>query len=84
MRYWIRDEWTDFLQKLQSLISQTTDVKFYMILSEGLVYEGYVDEIFCILKETDGLLEDFYIVSIKFDWVIAYCTDGECAVMYWK
>ncbi|MCH5349670.1 MAG: hypothetical protein J1E40_10135 [Oscillospiraceae bacterium] len=46
VRYWIRDEWTDFLQKLQSLIPQTTDVKF--------------------------------------DWVIAYCTDGECAVMYWK
>ena len=78
------NEWADFLQRLQSLIPQTVDEKSYMILSEGWVYEGYADEIFCVLKETDGLLEDFYIVSIKFDWFIAYCTDGECSVMYWK
>lgn len=44
--------------------------------------EVYIDEIIRVLGETDGLLEDFYIVSREFDWVISYCTDGECAVMY--
>ena len=28
------------------------------------MYEGYADEIFKVLSETDGLLEDFYIMKI--------------------
>ena len=55
-----------------------------MILSEEWVYEGYADEIFKVLSETDGLLEDFYIASKKFDWFISYFFDGECAVVYYK
>lgn len=77
-------KWADFLRKVCSMIPQTTDEKFYMLVSQGWVYEGYIDEIIRVLNETDGLLEDFYIVSRKFDWTIAYCTDGGCAVMYYK
>ena len=53
-----------------------------MILSQGWVYEGYIKEILDVLGETDGLLEDFYIVSPEFDWMIAYCDDGESAALY--
>lgn len=77
-------KWTDFLRKVQSMMPQTTDEKFYMIVSQGWVYEGYIDEIIRVLNETDGLLEDFYIVSKKFDWNITYCNDGGCAIMYYK
>lgn len=77
-------EWVDFLQKVQLMIAQVCDEKMYMIVSQGWVYEGYAEQIFRVLMETDSLLEDFYIVSPKFDWVMAYCDDGECAVMYYK
>ena len=35
-----------------------------------------------VLGETDGLLEDFYIVSPEFDWMIAHCDEGEIAALY--
>lgn len=74
--------WTDFLHKLKQLAPITNDEKAYMIVKEGWVYEGYKDEIFAVLNETDGLLEDFYIISRKFDWFIAYCDDGQCAIVF--
>ncbi len=74
--------WTDFLNKLKELTPIMNNDKAYMILSEGWVYEGYIDEIFAVLNETDALLEDFYIVSRKFDWFISYCDDGQCAVVF--
>ena len=58
------------------------DTKLYMILSQGWVYEGYLKEILDVLGETDVLLEDFYIVSPVFDWMVAYCEDGESAALY--
>ncbi|MFG6367584.1 MAG: hypothetical protein K1W16_04010 [Lachnospiraceae bacterium] len=74
--------WTSFLEELHASMPVTIDNKFYLLLSQGWVYEGYADAIFSVLKETDGLLEDFYIVSRNFDWFISYCEDGECAVIY--
>ena len=77
-------DWTEFLEKIKSSVPISEDNKFYVILSEEWVYEGYADEIFKVLSETDYLLEDFYIVSQKFDWFISYTTDGCCAVIYKK
>lgn len=76
--------WVEFLNNVKNSIPITNDNKFYLILSEGWVYEGCADEIFNVLSETDGLLEDFYFVSRKFDWFISYCSDGECAAIYSK
>ena len=75
-------EWKKFLQQVNKLIGTNADRKLYMILSQAWVYEGYAKEIFDVLGETDGLLEDFYIVSPDFDWVICYSDDGECASLY--
>lgn len=72
-------EWKDFLQKLHSSMPITKNNKFCLILSQGWVYKGYADEIFSVLNEADGLLEDFYIVARNFDWCISYCGDGEYA-----
>jgi len=75
-------DWKQFLHRVGEVIEGKEDTKLYMILSQGWVYEGYLKEILDVLGETDGLLEDFYIVSQDFDWMIAYCDDGECAALY--
>ncbi len=72
-------EWADFLNSIRSIMPE--EHMYYLILSQGWVYEGCAEEIFSVLKETDGLLEDFYIVSRKFGWTISYCDDGESAVL---
>lgn len=74
--------WNGFLKEIRNLIASTGEEKCYMIVSEGWVYEGYPEEICRVLGETDGLLEDFYIVSKRYNWTFAYCSDGLCAVMY--
>ena len=51
---------------------------YYLILCHGWVYEGYISEIISILVEIDRWIDDFYIVSKKFDWLICYCEDGDC------
>ena len=79
---YVNGEWKYFLYQVGMLIKGRKDIKLYMILSEGWVYEGYIKEILDVLGETDGLLEDFYIVSPAFDWMIAYCDDGESATLY--
>lgn len=79
---YVGGDWKQFLQQVKALIEQNEDRKLYMILSQGWVYEGFVKEIFDVLGETDGLLEDFYIVSPDFDWMISYCDDGESAALY--
>ncbi len=78
----VEGDWKRFLHQLADLIEENDERKLYMILSQGWVYEGYAKEIFDVLGETDGLLEDFYIVSPEFDWMIAYCDDEESAALY--
>lgn len=70
------------MHQIRVLIEEKEDAKLYMILSQGWVYEGYLREILDVLVETDGLLDDFYLVSREFDWMIAYCDDGESAALY--
>lgn len=55
------------------------DKKLFLILSQGWVYEGHAEEILLVLSEL-SCLEDAYILSAKYKWVICHCDDGECAV----
>lgn len=79
---YVDGDWKQFLHRVGALGEGKEDTKLYMILSQGWVYEGYLKEILDVLGETDSLLEDFYIVSPVFDWMIAYCEDGESAALY--
>ncbi len=79
-KVFVNGDWVQFLQQVSNMIEQDNDRKLYMLLSQGWVYEGHKKEIFNVLKETDGLLEDFYIFSPDFDWMVSYCDDGETAV----
>ena len=73
------DEYAYFSQVRELIPQEDRDSKLFLILSEGWVYEGYAEEIFLVLSEI-FYLEDAYIVSNKFRWVICHCDDGECAV----
>ena len=73
------DEYAYFARVRELIPEEDRDRKLFLILSEGWVYEGYAEEIFSVLSEI-FYLEDAYIVSNKFKWVICHCDDGECAV----
>ncbi|MBO4524592.1 MAG: hypothetical protein J5723_07935 [Ruminococcus sp.] len=77
-------DWADIICKTREYISEKTDGKVFLILSQGWVYEGFIDEIMTILGETDYHLNDFYIVSPKYEWLAAYCDDGDAMVIFEK
>lgn len=69
----------DFIDSINQVMPDFDESKmYYLILCHGWVYEGYISEIISILVETDRWIDDFYIVSKKFDWLICYCEDGDC------
>ena len=73
------DEFAYFAKVCEMVPREDRDKKLFLILSQGWVYEGYAEEIFSLLPEL-FYLEDAYILSPKFRWVICHCDDGECAV----
>jgi len=46
-------------QKLKDKPGRYWSRKVFLMLSDGWVYEGYIDEILEVLNEVDGLIEDF-------------------------
>ena len=75
------DEFAYFAKVCEMVPREDRDKKLFLILSQGWVYEGYAEEIFSLLPEL-FYLEDAYILSPKFRWVICHCDDGECAVFH--
>lgn len=74
--------WNNMLNTITEEMEYNWNKKLYLILSDGWVYEGYIDEIITVLGEVTGNVEDFYIVSLDFDSMVAYCDDGDCLVFY--
>lgn len=60
-------DWEASLSKIKERLEYDWNKKLFLILSDGWVYEGYIDEILSVLAETDGLIEDFYIVTPEYD-----------------
>lgn len=69
------DNWNEYLNSIRQEIPQGVD-RLFLLLEEGWVYEGCVDELFAVLGECSGNLEDFYIVSTRFDWFISSVEDN--------
>lgn len=76
--------WTEYLKAIKAAVPLNPDEKLFLILSEGWVYEGYIDEIFKVLNKTDVWNEDFFIISKKYDWFIVHDWIDWCAFMYQK
>lgn len=68
-------DWEKYIDNIAELASDNG--KHYLILSHGWVYEGYIAEIISVLKNTEKI-EDFYVVSKKFDWLIVHADDADC------
>lgn len=76
--------WKCMLAKIKERLFYDWNKKIYLILSDGWVYEGYIDNIIDVLNEVDGLLEDFYIVTPQFDKFAVYSDDCGCLLFYEK
>lgn len=76
--------WTEYLKILKSALPLKKNEKLFLILSTGWVYEGYANEIVQVLSKVDIWIQDFFIVSPKFDWFIAHDFIDLCAFIYQK
>lgn len=76
--------WDEYIKKLRLESVLNSDEKYFLILSAGWVYQGYADEIFHVLSKVDSWIQDFFIISARFDWFIAYDCIDLCAFMYQK
>ena len=74
--------WANMLQGIKHEMNYDWSRKLYLILNDGWVYQGYIDEIITVLEDITGNIEDFYIVSLEFDCMASYCGDGDCVVIY--
>lgn len=77
-------DWEASLSKIKERLEYDWKKKIFLILSDGWVYEGFIDEILSVLIETDGLIEDFYIVTPEYDKFAMYCDDGDCILIFEK
>ena len=76
------DDWSEYLKAIKDAIPDK-NCKLFMILYEGWVYEGYLDELFNVLENVCNI-RDFYIVSPKFEWFIAVSYIEDNAELYQK
>lgn len=76
--------WDNMLNAIKEKLAFDRSKKLYLILGDGWVYEGFIDEITAVLYEVDGLIDEFYIVSPQFDKLASYCDDGQCMVIIEK
>ena len=72
--------WTEYMKTIKEAIPKNGQ-KLFLILCEGWVYEGEIDEMFTVLNEVT-FIKDFYIVSSKFDWFIAVSDMEDTASIY--
>lgn len=74
------NDWCEYMKTIKNAVPNNSP-KLFLILCEGWVYEGEIDEMFTILDEVT-YIEDFYIVSPKFDWFIAVSDMEDNAFIY--
>lgn len=74
--------WTNMLQTIKDKFEYDWNKKLFLIVNDGWVYEGYIDEIIEVLSQIDSSIDDFYIVSAQFDRIAVYCDDGGCLGFY--
>ncbi len=77
-------DWEALLGSVKRAIPYDWHRKVFLILSDGWVYEGFIDEIISVLTEADALIDCFYIVTPEYDKVAAYSGDGDCILILAK
>lgn len=74
---YIHSDFEKSLYKIKEKLSYNWNNKLFLILSDGWVYEGFIDEILSVLAETDGIIDEFYIVTPEYDKLVVYSDDSD-------
>lgn len=74
------NDWTEYMVTIINAVPEK-NIKLFLIIEYGWVYEGYADEIFNVIDNI-SCNYDFYIVSSKYDWFIAVSNMEDSATMY--
>ena len=71
--------WKDAMHHLYDMIPEHDDSMFYYLITDGgWLYEGTLPAVIEILLEYPPDMEDFYLFPKHYEYVVAYCDDGEC------
>lgn len=76
--------WSDMIHGVKDNMNYNWSKKLFLILDDGWVYEGYIDEMISVMNETEGMTGDFYFVTPQYDRFAVYCEDGDCMAYYEK
>lgn len=78
------DDWDKYIDYLDRLIPVNNSLIFYYLLIDGgWVYEGTLPEIKKVLYEYPDWMDDFYLFSKKYEWLIIHCEDGASMIKVW-
>lgn len=78
------DNWLEYINLIKAALPLKANEKIFLILTTGFVYEGYTQEMFQVLQKMGDRMDDFFIVSTKFDWFVAHDYIDGCTFMYQK
>ena len=74
--------WYEMLDSMKSSFAKNCDTKCFLLLDDGWLYEGYIEEVVNVLREIDGFIEAFYIFTHGFDFLYSYSSDSRGYVLY--
>ena len=74
--------WNEMLTSMKASVLTCCDTKCFLLLDDGWLYEGYIDEIIEVLREIDGFIDAFYIFTNRYDVLFSYSGDSRGYVLY--
>ena len=80
----MKNSWAEMLDRVRDVMRGPADDRLFLIMEEGWVYFGKIDEIMTVLKEAEGLITASYLFSTVFDRLAVYADDADCMSFYRK
>ena len=80
----IKHRWSEMLDGARDAMQVSADDRLFLIMEEGWVYLGKIDDIMAVLKETEGIITVFYLFTTRYDRLAVYSDDADCMSFYCK
>lgn len=78
-------DWKNYISSIDDLVPERNLMAYYyLIVDDGWIYEGRLDEIKKVLFEYPMSMDDFYLFPKDYSWLINHCDDGACMYRVWK
>lgn len=74
--------WEQSISAIKKYFAQKQNKKMFLLLSDGWVYKGFIDEILFVLRETGFNMDAFYIFSHEYDRLAVYSSDAGSIRIY--